>query len=343
MEPLKLVQVGLGGFGQDWHQHVLTPSHEIALVAYVDLDQAMLAAAQQRLGLPPALCYATAAEAFAATDSDAVLITASLGAHVPVARAALEAGKHVLVEKPFAPSLAEGQELVALAQARGLTLMVSQNYRFFPAVQAAAALVREGTLGPVDLVTIDFRRNANDRTDLTHRHFFIRHPLLLDMAIHHFDMMRYVLGQTASHVHCRAWNPPWSNFREPAEAAATVAFDGGATVSYRGSWLSPGTPTPWAGAWRIECQHGEISFTSRADRGLADDTLAIRAQGQPTARPVELPDMPLHDRKGSLAAFVAAVRSGEEPHCSGRDNLGSLALTYAAIAAAESGAAQAID
>lgn len=342
MDKLRVIQVGLGGWGQDWQHNILAPSEEITLVGYVDMDATMIALAQERLKLGAAQCYATVGEAFASAECDAVVITASLGAHVPVARAALEAGKHVLVEKPFAPSLAEAQTLVELAEARGLTLMVSQNYRFFPAVQAAAALIRENTLGPVDLVAVDFRHYSNGAPVAGHRHYMIDHPLLMDMAIHHFDLMRFVLGQAPTHVACRAWNPPWSNFREPAEATATIAFDRGAVVSYRGSWLSTGAPTPWAGAWRIECQRGEISFTSRANRGLGADKLAIRLSGSKAAKTVALPDMPLHDRWGSLAAFVHAVRTGQEPHCSGRDNLGSLALLYALVDSAESGAARSV-
>lgn len=337
---IRLIQVGLGGWGQDWNRNILQPSNDVQLVGYVDMDSAALASAQERLGLDVHACFSTIAAALAAVEADAVLVTAALGAHVPVAQAALEAGKHVLVEKPFAPTLAEAQQLVALAAERGLALMVSQNYRFYPAVRAAAALVREGTLGLVDLVAIDFRRFANANVSMGNRHYTLTQPLLMDMAIHHFDMMRFVLGQEPQQVNCQAWNPPWSQFRDPAEAAATITFDGGAVVSYRGSWLSTGTPTPWAGAWRIECQHGEIAFTSRADRGLGDDKLVVRSSGRKTAKPAALPDMPLHDRAGSLAEFASAIREQREPASSGRDNLGSLALMLTAIASAEAGTPQ---
>jgi predicted dehydrogenase len=60
------------------------------------------------------------------------------------------------------------------------------------------------------------------------------------------------------------------------------------------------------------------------------------------ARRVELPEVQYWDRVGSVAAFSAAIRAGSEPQTSGRDNLGSLALTFAAIAAAESGLPQAV-
>lgn len=332
---LRIVQVGLGGWGMLWSA-VVRQARDVELAACVDMAPAALAAASSRLGMPSERCFTSLAAALAAVDADAVLITATLAGHVPLALEAIEHGKHVLVEKPFAPSLAEARRVVDAADARGRILMVSQNYRFFPAVRVAAALVREGTLGPVGAVAIDFRRYANAAAPEGHRHYALRHPLLLDMAIHHFDLMRAVLGQEPRQVSCHAWNPPWSKFAEPAAADATITFDGGAVVSYRGSWVSPAPQTAWAGAWRVECAGGEIVWTSRNGRADSADRVTVRPLGKP-ARRVALPGLPALDQAGSLAAFAHAIQAGQPPESSGRDNLRSLALTYAAIEAAESG------
>jgi predicted dehydrogenase len=206
----------------------------------------------------------------------------------------------------------------------------------------AAALVREQALGPVDAVTIDFRRYRNGNPVAGNRHYALAHPLLMDMSIHHFDLMRAVLGQEPQRVACDAWNPPWSNFVQFTEAAATITFDGGAVASYRGSWVSTGAETPWAGEWRIECQNGEITWTSRADTGTGADQVAVRGLKKAPRR-VELPELAQIDRAGTLSAFVQAIRSGQEPECSGRDNLGTLALMRAAIDAAETGQPQRVE
>src|SRR6266567_926191 len=112
---------------------------------------------------------------------------------------------------------------------------------------------------------------------------------------------------------------------------STITFDSGAVVSYRGSWVSPGPKTCWSGEWDIECTRGEIVWTSRGD--TASDQVTVRPLGKRTRR-VKLPEIALTDRRGSLQAFVQAVRTGQEPECSGRDNLHSLALMYAAVEAA---------
>jgi predicted dehydrogenase len=330
---IRLVQVGMGGWGRNWATHVIQQSEDVELVACVDLDAGTLVQVQELLNFPPERCFPSLQSALTAVEADAVLITASLPAHVPIALEALGAEKHVLLEKPFAPTIAEAQQVVETAAHQHRMLMVSQNYRFFPAVRAVTALVREGKLGSVGTVSIDFRRYMNSTFPQSQRYNHIWQPLLVDMAIHHFDLMRVVLCQEPSQIACQAWNPPWSKFVDPAAAAATIIFDSGAVVSYRGSWVSPGPKTSWSGEWHIECTGGEIVWTSRDDN--ASDHVTIRPLGR-RAYHVKLPALALTDRRGSLEAFVQAVQTGREPECSGRDNLYSLALMYAAVESATS-------
>src|SRR6266567_3762093 len=330
---IRLVQVGMGNWGENWGTRVLQQSGDVELVACVDLDAGTLEQARQLLNLPAERCFLILESALASVEADAVLITASLPAHVPLALASLNAGKHVLLEKPFAPTIAEAQQVVETAAQRSRVLMISQNYRFFPAVRAVTTLVREGTLGSIGTVSIDFRRYKNTAVLESQPYYQVWQPLLVDMAIHHFDLMRVVLGQEPSQITCQAWNPPWSKFVDPAAAAATITFDGGAVVSYRGSWVSPGPRTCWSGEWHMECSGGEIVWTSRDE--TAADRVTIRPLGK-RARSATLPTLAVADRRGSLEAFVQAVQTGQEPESSGRDNLHSLALMYAAVESASS-------
>ena len=85
-------------------------------------------------------------------EVDVVQIAASNVHHYPAARAALEAGKHVVCDKPLAMTSAESAELVRQAEASGLVNAVTFNVRFYPVLQHARALIRRGDLGPVYLV-----------------------------------------------------------------------------------------------------------------------------------------------------------------------------------------------
>src|SRR5438309_7437541 len=178
----------MGGWGRNWVSHVIHQSEDVELVACVDLNAGILAQAQQFLNLPPERCFLTVESALASVEADAVLITASLSAHVPIALQALNAGKHVLLEKPFAPTIAEAQQVVKTAAQCNRMLMISQNYRFFPAVRAVTALVREGELGSIGTVSIDFRRYKNSVLPQDQGYYQGWQPLLVDMAIHHFDL-----------------------------------------------------------------------------------------------------------------------------------------------------------
>jgi predicted dehydrogenase len=339
MEKLRLVQVGLGFWGLNWAQEILADAEEVELTAFVDPRPEARADLAKLLGVPQSRCFADLDEALARVPCDAILASLPTALHFPVAAAALAAGRHVLVEKPFAATLREAQELVRMARAAGRVLMVSQNYRHYPAARAAAHLVAEGGLGRLLGASIDFRRHAPSEG---YRYWQIPDPLLADMAIHHFDLIRMVLAAEPVEVSCRSWNPPGSPFAHDPCAIATIALRDGALVSYRGSWLSRAPATAWAGEWVVELEDAAVFWTGRgsAPDRLSTERLAIRRPGG-EIEPQPLPPWPDHDRRGVLKAFVQAIRTGVEPpwFSAGSDNLRSLALVDACRASAREGGA----
>jgi predicted dehydrogenase len=324
-----VVQVGLGPHGRNWAARVIPDIKEVELVGYVDSDPKALDVLREEAKVPSNRCFESLSEAMAATQPQAVLITTALPGHVPVAKAALDAGLHVLVEKPFAPSVDAARQLVNMAADKGLVLMVSQNYRFFPAPHAIASLVRESALGSLHEVTIDFRRYSPGQG----RHQIEEQPLLVDMSIHHFDLLRLILNLEPQRIYCEAWNPEWATFGGPSVAVASIVFDGGVVVSYRGSWVSAGPITPWAGEWRLEFENGEVFWTSRDEEGVPQDKVVIRPR-QGKARNATLPTMRWTGGLGTLTEFADAVQAHREPESSGRENVGSIALMAAAVESA---------
>ena len=97
------------------------------------------------------------------------------------------------------------------------------------------------------------------------------------MSIHHFDLMRLILGRDAVSVYAKVTDPAWSKFEQEGAAAITVEFEGGLVVSYRGSWISPGKQTHWAGEWNLECESANLYFTSRegGDAGTTGDLVSV--------------------------------------------------------------------
>ena len=339
---VKLIHVGLGGWGGDWEVNAIPPVKEVDRVAVVDAHEPTLCKLQEKLALPDAMCFTSLADAMASVESDAVLVTAPMVAHVPVSLEALEAGKHVLVEKPFAGTAAEAKTAVDRAEALGLIIQVSQNYRFYPAARTATRLIEEGTIGDLSVINLDFRRWSNDAPFAGHRHYVFTHPLIFDMAIHHFDLMRKLTGQEAVKAYAKVADPTWSKYVEEASAVITIEMESGLVVSYRGSWVSTGAPTHWAGDWHVEGEKGEILFTGREGGtvGTGGDRVGLRlrnATGTGELVPVTMEHMDVWGRSAGLTAFANAINGGPVPETIGRANLGSVALMEAAAKSSLSG------
>ena len=152
-ERLRVGQAGLGY----WGRNLARVFDEVAdLTRLCDASDALREEFAGRY--PGARVTADFDELLAADDVDAVVIATPVPTHYPLARAALEAGKHVFVEKPPAMQAAEMEELIRLAEARGLVLMPGHLLLYHPGVQKLKEIVDSGELGEV-LVVYGNRQN----------------------------------------------------------------------------------------------------------------------------------------------------------------------------------------
>ena len=168
---------------------------EAELVAVADRHPGRAGDFAQRYGVEHVFDDAQGLLAMDAVD--AVYIAVPNRLHAPVARAALEAGKHVLLDKPFALSVAEAGEVVAAAQASGRHFMLGMNQRFTREVQTARALVARGALGEVYHVKAYWRRRSGIPrigTWFTHRSE-AGGGSLLDIGVHMLDAALFALDE----------------------------------------------------------------------------------------------------------------------------------------------------
>lgn len=179
-------------------------------------------------------------------DIDIVDVCVPGHLHAEVAIAALEAGKHVIAEKPLANTMAEAEKMVATAKAareRGVHSMVGFNYRRVPALALAQRHIAEGRLGDVRQVRVSYLQDwlADDAAPMTWR---LRRELagsgaLGDLASHAVDQVRFLLGQevTAVNALTHTFVPQRTGADGPEEvtvddaAWGTLRTDGGAVVS----------------------------------------------------------------------------------------------------------------
>ena len=213
--PLRLIVVGAGGMGGAWARNIID-SPDAELVGVADLYPEAAAKLAAATGIEGLATGSEAIELARRAGADAIVNATIPEAHHPVTIAALNAGLPVLGEKPVASTVAEGLSLAAAAQHTGQLFMVSQNRRYHPALQQAKQ--RLAGLGAVGIVAVDFFKAPHFggfRDEMAS-------PLLLDMAIHQFDMARYLLDADPVSVSCEEYNPAWSWYAGDAAANAVV-------------------------------------------------------------------------------------------------------------------------
>lgn len=316
--PLRVVLVGAGNMGRAW-MRVLGESPDVALVGLVDLDTDLARRAAVEHGLDVAV-GAALAEVAAASSAQAVIDVTVPPAHHAVNTEALFLGLPVLCEKPIAPTVAETLSLIAAEEVSGQLLMTSQSRRYYP--QLARLKAAAATLGDIGFVTTEFFKAP---------HFGgfrdeMEHPLLVDMAIHAFDVARYLLEADPVSVDCRTFNPAWSWYRGDAAASATFVFAGGTRFTYTGSWCSPGLETSWNGSWRVSGARGSATWDGEGEpRVEYADAFDSEASVVPDSR---------SEIAGALDEFVEALRTGATPSGDVHSNVYSLAMVEAAVRSA---------
>jgi predicted dehydrogenase len=274
-------------------------------------------------------------EALAAVDCDAVLVASPPGTHHAVAKAALAAGKHVLCEKPLATSLEDALDLVGVAARAQRILMVSQNYRYNAPFRAVQRLVMQGELGELASIRVSFRRDTRSLFAPEDFRYAMRHPYVLDMSIHHFDLLRAVTGRDVRSVYARGWRVPDSPYVHHPAVAALLDLEGGVPVIYEGDWATHEPETSWNGDWEILGEAGRLLWSgSLEDRGTGEVIFERWGGG---SQPVEQHDLEFVEREATLQALRAAIESGEPPETVGADNVKSLAAMLGCVRSIESG------
>lgn len=250
---------------------------------------------------------------------DAVIVAASTPAHADIIERALKAGLHVLVEPPFVSKFETANHLVTIASRQHLTLMVNHNLRFQPGPQIIRDITISGEYGNV--------RAANMRfwTDMTGKPWQLQmeSPMLLEMAVHHFDLARAMFGSDAAVGFIREWNSARSLYLAGGAVEAIFrmkAPHGLFPFLYSGSLITAAPPTPLIGLWKIEFDDATIFIQEH------DDELGVfRA----TSDGFDFLG-PAMDPTSNLATvwnhFADCIAENREPICSGRNNLESLRM-----------------
>ncbi|MCM3270131.1 Gfo/Idh/MocA family protein [Paenibacillus elgii] len=312
-----LAGLGVAGFGM----YKKLRQHEGMDVAVVEPNPAM----KEKLGTDDTPFYTSLKEALSAEKPDIFVNVTPPHVHTAINNRVFDLGLPVLCEKPIAFDYNESIQIVERSVKERIPFMIAENYRRFPYMRKLKALLDAGTIGTVSTIDVQFYRYHH-----TQRNYTV--SLLDDIAVHHFDLMRYLTGKEGVRIFARNYNPVGSWSAEPANINlyALLEMQDGIAVSYTGSITSRGEQTEWGGNWRIEGTTGVIEVKNKE--------LLLFKDGAIT-RFNDYSDVVATD---TLTEFLDSLREGRESESSGRDYLRTQGLVYSAAESSREGRALSI-
>lgn len=328
---MKVIQVGIGGMGSTW-LNVVHASTEVEYAGFVEIDDMTAETQAQRYGLDRALIFHSLEEALANVSADGVIDVTPPQFHEQVSITALEHGIPVLSEKPLADTFASAQAIVRKADETGVLHMVAQNRRYSAAAQTLKQVITSGGMGAIASVSVEFFKAPHFGGFREAMPF----PLIIDMAIHHFDMMRFFLDADVVSLYGRSWNPSWSWYRGDASASVVLEFSDNQVVSYDGSWCATGLETSWNAHWRFECANGVIVMRDDQvyTQARLDDRVDLGGFWQyknADLTPVNPVQPQYTDQSYLLHEFYEAVSGRVTPATTCQDNINSLAIVFGVL------------
>ncbi len=332
----KAVLAGCGGISKAWFEP-LSQFEDVEVVGLVDINDDNIKEKIQKYNLSPAYIGPDLGDVIEKSGADTVFDCTTPESHKSMVTTALLRGCDVLGEKPMAETLEDAKEMVKTAKETGKIYAVMQNRRTIPRIKQFKELASKGVIGNVGTLNADFYLGP---------HFGgfreeMKHPLLVDMAIHSFDQARFISGKSAHSVYCHEWNPNGSWFSNGASAAAIFEMDDGLIFNYRGSWCARGLPTSWECQWRLIGDRGTLMWDGHSL--LAGEYLPktqTKRKFFDELEALEIPEQyenPYSNHGMMIREFLDALHSGRTPQTVCTDNIQSMAMVFAAVQSAESG------
>lgn len=225
MTPVRVAVVGLGYWGPNLVRNLYElPTAEVSLVC----DQRPEALEQIVRRYPSVRTTTQFAEVLEDPGIEAVVIATPIGTHFDLASASLESGKHTLVEKPLADSVARAAELARLASERDLVLLPGHTFLYSPPVRAVQEMIESGELGDIYFVSTSRVNLGLHQSDAS---------VVYDLAPHDFSILLYWLREAPTHVTAlsRGCIIPGT----PDVAFVNLEYASGVIAHVELAWLAP--------------------------------------------------------------------------------------------------------
>ena len=291
--------IGCGGIARS-HLNAIQALDCVELVATADVLPERAKEYAQKYGAKRS--YGSNEELLADAEVDGVHVCLPHDVHHAVCLAAAKAGKHILVEKPLALSVAEGEEMIEAAEATGVTLMVGQVMRFYAANRTARRLIREGRIGqPKNVIRrrmgfVDHKRLPPWHADPKQIGNFCIHGF----GTHEVDIILWILDTETRRAFAagRVINPVWGN---EDDVTAMLELANGAMANYVQSMNAR------------QGGHDSIFVGTEGSMFVKHDSIDLNGEA------IDIPAQEGGGMKDQVEEFARACLEGREPEAAARD------------------------
>jgi predicted dehydrogenase len=330
MTQLKIGVIGCGSIAQNRHLPEYATNAQVEIVAVCDINEERAKKTAEKYG---ATAYTSYEELVKSGTVDAVSVCTPNYLHAPISIAALEAGLHVLCEKPMAIAQKEAEDMIAAANASGKKLMIAHNQRFVASHQKAKQLIESGEIGKIYSFRTAFGHPGPEgwSVDGKESWFFQKEKAFIgamgDLGVHKTDLLRYVLGEEITEVGAFIETSAKSFADVDDTAVCVLKTESGVIGTLAASWSYVGKE-----------DNSTIIYGEKAILRLEDDPtyslVAQYANGQVVK--YELGKIQSNESGGQSSShvvdhFVECVVEDKQPLITGEEGMKSLAVILAAL------------
>ena len=331
---MRVAVIGVGSMGRN-HVRVYTEMPEVELVAVVDANPTAGEQIAHRYHVP---YYTDVCEMLEKERPDAVSVAVPTSLHYTVAKQVLEAGCHVLVEKPIASTLEDAEDLICTADRLDRILMVGHIERFNPAIIELKRRLEAGELGQI------FQINARRLGPFPTRISDV--GVVMDLAPHDLDIMRYLTGSEVANIYARTKHKLSSN--QDDLFVGIINFNDDIIGLLEINWLTPTKirelyVTGMYGMFRVNYLSQDLYFYENAEKNGSNWTTLSLLRGVSEG---EVKQFAIHKKeplRGELEAFIACVQGNCAQHVNGKDAKAALQLTMGLLESADTGQVKILD
>jgi predicted dehydrogenase len=329
MGKLKVGVIGCGSIASRRHLIEYAANQDVEITAVCDV----VASRAEEMAL------AYGAKAFTEYDDvlqldeiDVISVCLPNHLHAPVSIAALNAGKHVLCEKPMATSIEEAEEMIQAARRNQKTLMIAHNQRFVASHQKAKQLIESGEIGKIYSFRTTFGHPGPERWSIDGRSswFFNKDQALIgalgDLGVHKSDLIRYLLGEVVE-VGAFVETSAKENTDVDDNAVAILKMESGVIGTLAASWSYV------AGGDNSTIIYGENAILRLEDD--RDHSLIVQYKNGEVVK-YELDKIQTNEAGGQTTThvidhFVDAIKNNKDPLITGEEGKKSLEVILAAL------------